>query len=275
MNRNISEKIEQTNLTESSLRRAFVNESLQNIPLFFYEETDSTNTRAKIYAGSDTWRVKREDTVFISKSQTGGRGRLGRSFLSDGRGLYMSYLFCPKESLSSAIQYTARAAVIAAEAVEELSGTVVRLKWVNDLYAGGKKLAGILTEGRTDKDGRLEYMIIGIGVNVLASSFPEELSDTATDIETVSGNRISIPCLAAKIAAGFEKRLSDPSLISEYKARSFLIGEHVTVLNHGESYPATVLEIANDASLIVKTEGGSIERLSSAEISIRKRAKKN
>ena len=255
---------------EAGLRREFANSNLQNARLFYFESTDSTNTRAKLYAETDEWRLKREPAFFIAGAQTGGRGRLGRSFLSDRRGVYLSYLFCPKDSPLSALQYTARAAVIAARAVESLAGGKVLLKWVNDLYLSDKKVAGILTEGRFNEKNELDYIVIGIGVNVLRQEFPPELSDIATDIESSLGKRISIAALAAKIAEGFLSKLSDESLISEYKERSFLIGEELAVIKPSGSYRAIAEGIDDDAALILRLADGSRERLSSGEVSIRK-----
>lgn len=266
-NRNISDC---DNLTEDSIVSCFESESLHKAQVFFFDETDSTNTRAKLYADTSQWKENGEPAFFIAAKQTAGRGRLGRSFLSDGRGLYMTYLFRPTESLGSVLRYTTRAAVIAARAVEELSGCEVKLKWVNDLYVSGKKLAGILAEGRTDASGKLEYMVIGIGINAFATDFPEELSEIATDIESESGRKISRAALAAKIASGLCSYLSDSSLISEYRKRSFLIGERVNVIKPTESYPATVIGIDDDSALLIKCENGTIESLSSGEVSIRK-----
>ncbi len=263
-------RTETDTLTEDSVICAFANEGLHKTRVFFFEDTDSTNTRAKLYADTDKWKEKGEPAFFIAERQSAGRGRLGRSFLSDGRGLYMTYLFRPEESLGSALKYTARAAVVAARAVEELSGCEVKLKWVNDLYVSGKKLAGILAEGRTDALGNLEYMLIGIGINVFASAFPEELSEIATDIESESGVKISRAVLAAKIASGLCSHLSDSTLICEYRERSFLIGERVNVIKPTESYPATVIGIDDDSALLIKLDSGEVECLSSGEVSIRK-----
>ena len=257
-------------ISEASVKREFANNDLHSADLFYYDRTDSTNTRAKLYAESDEWKKDRNDTFFIARTQTGGRGRMGRSFLSDGRGIYMSYLFSPKESTKSALQYTARAAVIAARAIESLSDGKVMLKWVNDLYMSKKKVAGILAEGRFNEKNELDYMIIGIGVNVLSREFPCELSEIATDIESASGKRISAPTLAARIARGFLESLSAESLIDEYRSRSFLIGEAVSVIKPSGSYRATVLSIGDDASLVLRLEDGSEECLSSGEVSIRK-----
>ena len=257
-------------LTESSVKREFVNEGLQDVGLVFYSETDSTNTRAKIFASSDAWQTSKAPTVFAAKMQTGGRGRLGRSFLSDGRGVYMSYLFRPTDAPGNAIQLTSRAAVIAARAIEEESGGEVLIKWVNDLYMKGKKIAGILTEGRAASDGTLEYMLIGIGINLFGCDFPAELADIATDVERATGKRLSPERLIARIARGLRDTLHDPSLIEEYRRRSFLIGERVNVIKHAECYPATVLGIADDFSLAVKREDGSSELIMSGEVTVRK-----
>ncbi len=251
-------------LTENGIKRALKRKKLDVISLFFHEETDSTNTCAKEFANSDRWQGER--TVFIAKSQSGGKGRLGRSFHSPGTGLYMSFLYKPECEFSAA-KITANAAVITARAIDEITGAKTALKWVNDVYLGGKKLAGILTEGRV-ADGGFEYAIIGIGINVLKTDFPEDVKQIATDIETETQKRVSIAELAAEILHGLALNIND-ELIDEYRRRSFLIGKELTVIKPNASYPATAIAIDEDARLIVKLPNGATEALDSGEVSVK------
>ena len=138
-------------------------------PIYVYNSIDSTNTKAKKmhedgYVGN---------AVVIADAQTGGRGRMGRSFISDeGKGLYLSILLDKEHIHGTGVALTTYMAVIAARVIERISGVDVRIKWVNDLYVNGRKLAGILTEGKTDPDdGSLVYAVCGIGVNILTQDF--------------------------------------------------------------------------------------------------------
>lgn len=251
-------------LTEKQINRAIKRKSLDGISLFFYGETDSTNARAKEFASSGEWHGER--AVFIAAKQNAGRGRLGRSFHSPGTGLYLSFLYKPECEFNAA-KITANAAVITARAIDSLTGAKTELKWVNDVYLGKKKLAGILTEGRISDSG-FEYAIIGIGINVKKTDFPDEVKKIATDIETETKKRISIAKLAAEILHGLTLNIND-TLIDEYRSRSFLIGKELTVIKQSTSYTATAIAIDDSAKLVVKLPNGETEALDSGEVSVR------
>ena len=165
-------------------------------------ETDSTNNYAKELAITG----KRNKTVVITEKQSGGKGRLGRPFYSpEGNGLYMSVLFRPEINVDSAPLITSFTAVAVAEAVEKLSGQDVNIKWVNDVYMNGKKICGILTEAGFDfEGGTVDYAVIGIGINVLGTDFPDELINIATSIEKETGLKISRNDLAAEVLNNLE-----------------------------------------------------------------------
>ena len=259
-------------LTKRALKRALERQGLPKINIVFYDETDSTNTRARLYAECCEDK-KRRDTLFVARKQRGGRGRMGRSFVSRGEtGLWMSLLrFNGGEGN---VGYTVRAAVAVCRAVEgavkdagaECNTTV---KWVNDVYIGGKKLCGILAEGGYADEGRLPYSVIGIGINLYKTDFDGELAAIATDLYSECGKNLC----RATLAAGIIKELwySDKrDFTDEYRRRSFIIGERVTVLRAGESYEATAISIGDDGALTVRTENGEERKLISGEVSIRR-----
>lgn len=239
--------------------------------IFIYGITDSTNQRAKEHAAE----LKGEfdyDALFIAAEQTAGRGRRGRSFLSDsGRGLYFSYLFRPeKELCTDATMITTYAAVCVSRAIEELTGTEAQIKWVNDVYLNGKKAAGILTEGEflPGGDGFL-YVSVGIGINLYSLPFPDELASIATDIEIESGVRVDINELLYRITAKLRNFAKEKDgFIEEYRRRSYLTGKAVTVEKLTERYSARVLGIDDRARLILETERG-VEHLLTGDVSVR------
>jgi BirA family biotin operon repressor/biotin-[acetyl-CoA-carboxylase] ligase len=235
--------------------------------LFFFEECGSTNTEAKKYAASGV-----RNAVFVAARQTEGRGRMGRSFLSSEGGLYLSYLFHPDIRPADAVMITVYAAVCLSRIIEELTPVRVGIKWVNDLIVGGKKLAGILTEGAFTEDGeRFRYAVVGIGLNVERVGFPPELADIATDIETESGTAPDISLIAALLVRELRKfsEASPADYMDEYRMRSLVKGRRVRVERADKSYFATVLSIGDDASLSVITDEGIEEKLFTGEISIR------
>jgi len=250
----------------SEVRSAFLREC-PDTEVFVYDSIDSTSSEAKRYAA-----LGGGDAVFIARSQTAGRGRMGRSFLSSEGGLYLSYLFHPEIKPGDAVMMTAYAAVCLARIIEELVPMRVGIKWVNDLMAGGKKLAGILTEGAFTEDGeKFRYAVLGIGLNVRRVDFPPELSDIATDIESQSGRVPDISLIAARLVQklrGFSE-VSPRDYIDDYRMRSVLVGRRVRVERGDESYFATVISIEDDASLTVLTDEGVNKKLFTGEVSIR------
>ncbi len=261
------------NLSLNKLRAEFVKFGCQTENLYFYEETDSTNNRAREFAENSD--IDAKTAVFIAKSQSAGRGRRGRRFISaGGTGLYMSILI-PAPSITDTL--TAYIAVKCAEAIESLTGAEVGIKWVNDLYLGEKKLAGILTEGIVSADtGKIKYAIIGIGINTFKTNFPIELKSIATDIESETGKKISQNTLAAMIFRSVTEdiyELGTKNLVEKYRSRSILKKEDVLTVHptgSGEAYTASFVRIGDNAQLEVMDENGKSISLSSGEVSIRK-----
>ena len=233
----------------------------------------STNTVLKAMAAEDA----PAGTALVAAEQTAGRGRLGRSFYSpSGTGLYLSLLLRPDCTPAQAVRITACAAVSAAEALEELSGSPAGIKWVNDVYMDGKKVCGILTEAGLDlESSRMSYVVVGIGINLHPpeNGFPEEIRSVAG---SAFGNR-SVPDLRNRLAAAVLDKLADYTadpasglLYDAYKKRSFVLGKKISVLAPGkEPAAAEALDLNRDYSLQVRLENGETRSLRSGEISIR------
>lgn len=216
-----------------------------------------------------------EGYTVISDMQSAGRGRGGKSFFSpDGTGLYMSILLRPQMSASESLYITACAAVSTAEAIEDVLGREVSVKWVNDLFSGGLKICGILTEASFDMEsGGLSYAVLGIGINVFEpkNGFGD-LSGIAGAILPYSENSADIKCrLAAAIIDKFfdyYEHLSDKSYFSEYKKRLFILNHDITVIKGDLRISARALDIDEDFRLLVRYENGDEEYISSGEVSI-------
>ncbi len=217
----------------------------------------------------------REWTVLIAGEQSGGRGRMGRSFYSpSGSGLYLSVLLRPAMPAEKAVQITTAAAVAACGAIAECTGVEAGIKWINDLYVDGKKICGILTEGALNLEtGGLDWAVMGIGFNVYPpeGGFPPEISDIAGAIMPIrtSGLRNR---LAARFLVRFRELCADPgqpACVEEYRRRSFLPGRAVTVHRGSETRRATALSVDGQCRLVVRYEDGTEEALSSGEVSVR------
>jgi len=235
--------------------------------IFRYEITDSTNTRAKEYAKEASSLVP---AVFVADSQSAGRGRRGRTFDSEGgAGLYMSILFRPTKQTCDAAKITVRAAVATVRALKKICGISASIKWVNDIYFDGKKLAGILTEGEITSDGTFSYAVCGIGLNLLSRTFPDEIKDRAIALEDITGTRVDRDLLMDEIIREFFAECDYREIIEEYRAESTVIGKRVLMKRlSGEEFFATVLELTDGGALLVLRDDGEREELISAEVSV-------
>ncbi len=248
--------------------------------IFYYETADSTNTRALEYA-KELGKNAPERAVFIADGQTLGRGRRGRSFVSEaGAGIYITFLYTPKKD-TDAERITARSAVALRRAIKKSTDTDTKIKWVNDLYASlpteeSKKLSGILAEAVTEDGGKIARIAVGMGINVYKSSALDEISDIATSLEDVTGKRFSREEIIFSLIWEFYKEREERDVLAEYRDSSLTLGRSVTVFPHsGESYDALVKEILDDYSLLVKTERGEEKRIFSGEVRTKIRGKGN
>ena len=249
------------------------------------EKADSTNNLAKTIPDCSV------PQIIIANEQTGGRGRLGRTFHSPaGAGLYMTIAFQPDFGLDRAMLTTAMSAVAAARAIEQVTGLNPKIKWVNDIYLDGKKVCGILTEAESNfETGRIEKIIVGIGVNCFEASLPEELSDIATYLANPQ-KEFSRSQLAAAIAREFFEMLDNFdkfSMLREYKSRSFILGEQIMIFNPAiarsigrpenrlsEGIRARAIDIDENGGLVVEFLEGrrsrEMETLTTGEVTVRR-----
>jgi len=238
----------------------------------YFEELDSTNRYLKELAAGDA----EEGTVIIANRQSAGRGRLGRSFFSpEEKGIYMSVLLRPDISLERAVLITSMAAVAVARAVERVGGIEAKIKWVNDIFLNGKKVCGILTEaGINPERGTLDYVVLGIGVNVGKMEFPEELKEIATSVSNECGIAVSRETLIGEILKELEQwypTLFDGSFLDENKKRSMLLGKDILVMDEtvpGGYYSAMAVDINELGNLVIERNGKK-SVLNSGEVSIR------
>lgn len=222
---------------------------------------DSTNNAAKVAAAEGMTAP----AVIAAESQTGGKGRRGRSFYcAKGSGAYFSVLLKPKVSAEKSVLVTSAAAVATAEAITELTGLDARIKWLNDVYVDGKKCVGILCEATFDcENGELDSVIVGIGVNVGEPDFPPELAGKAGSIGHVRRNE-----LIARITDKLLDLTSRPAdHLAEYRKKCFVLGERVIVTGGGREYEAEALDVDGMGRLIVTTDGTDKILLSNEEVS--------
>ncbi len=237
------------------------------------EECDSTNSRIMESAREGAT----EGTVILADVQTGGKGRRGRSFFSpSGCGIYLSILLRPKLQAFDTTQITLSAAVAVARAVESACMLSPGIKWVNDLYYRERKVCGILAEGMTASAGRIDAVVLGIGLNVFLpqNGFPKEIRNKAGALMNRRPDADS-DLLRARIAGmllesfyQIYRELPDRSFLDEYRSRSILTGKTVLVNPEGEAYPAMVEGIDEEGRLAVRKMDGTVQKLLAGEVSL-------
>lgn len=241
-----------------------------------FETVDSTNNVLKDMASKGV----PSGTVVISDHQSGGKGRRGRSFSSpSGVGIYLSYLLKPDSGFDKISDLTSWTAVAVADAIKNAYGLDSQIKWVNDLLMNRKKICGILTEVTVEgESGLIDTCIIGIGINVNESGFPEEISQIATSISIENGGKTFIrSTLAAEIIKSMDKLASgwpdDSYYLNRYRELNITTGSWITafpqIAENGQGRTGTAVEINDDFSLKVRFDDGSVSDLRSGEVSVR------
>lgn len=243
----------------------------QKLNITIFNELDSTNNYLKKLGSQG----KKETTLVIAESQTGGRGRMGRSFYSpNGTGVYFSLLLHPEIPVEKALNLTVMAAVAVAESVMKYSNGDVKIKWVNDVYIDNKKVCGILTEGAVNPITKtLDYAVVGIGINVIApeNDFPDDIKNIATAILPGKTEEDIKEKIVAEVVNKFFDMYNgkDNDFVKRYKEYSYLTGKEINIISGEKTRPATALGITDDCHLLVKNENGETEEISSGDVSVR------
>lgn len=255
--------------------------------IYSYPEVTSTNDLL-LEAGREG---AKSGTVVAAFSQTAGKGSKGRSFYSPPEGLYLSVLvrpgartnastvdgappICPPLTVEETQLITPAVACAVADACEKFCRRPVGIKWVNDIYLTGKKVAGILTESAVDVNDERFY-VIGVGVNISPpeGGFPEEFAENTTALFYEKPFSAVRTLLQDQILGNINNRLNQirgRDFLYDYTRRSVLIGYTVEVhpLDGTEPYLAEAVRIDKQARLIVRTAQGELKTLSSEEVKI-------
>jgi BirA family biotin operon repressor/biotin-[acetyl-CoA-carboxylase] ligase len=239
-----------------------------------FERTTSTNDVIEKLARDGV----KEGAVVFAESQTKGRGRLGRKWISPERkGLWFSILLRPDLRPQEATQLTVASATALRRAIQNVTGLSPEIKWPNDILVGGKKVAGILTELSAELD-HVRHVILGVGVdvNLGVGEFPLELRKLATSLKIESGRAVSRPELAsailreldsdyARICAGKFTAVAD-----EWEAHCTTIGRDVTVQIGGRKLRGRAESLDDDGALLLRTEHGRLEPITGGDVTLEK-----
>lgn len=242
-----------------------------------FDTLDSTNLEAKRMIRTHTAAASLHGTVITAEQQTCGKGRLGRTWESPASsGLWFTAIIQPQIPMTQASLYSFATAVSVAEAIEQTTGLVAKLKWPNDILLHGKKLCGILLE-LVPCSPTQYYILIGIGLNVnqQQQEFADELAQKATSLAIEGGHTFAraplldaiLHCLDANCALLAQDGFA--SIRTKWKAKSCIIGQEVSVQQHNrEQYCGIAEDIAADGSLLVRTATG-LQTVMAGDVSLR------
>lgn len=237
-----------------------------------YETLGSTNQEAKKLALEGL----RDGTVVIANEQTAGKGRRGRSWVSPpGTGIWMTLLLRPDIQPQHASMVTLVAGLAVCEVIREVTGLEAEIKWPNDIVLNGKKICGLLTEMNSEID-YINFVVIGIGINVNVAGFPDELEGIATSLLLEGGQTYERKVLVKRILERFEKYyklyLETEDLrhmIEAYQEHCVNIGREVRVSRKNEVLIGTVKKVSDKGELIVTDDNGDERLIHSGEVSVR------
>jgi BirA family transcriptional regulator, biotin operon repressor / biotin---[acetyl-CoA-carboxylase] ligase len=238
-----------------------------------WDEIDSTNARALSLAQ----RGASDGLMVLAKSQTAGRGRLGRTWISPAEsGLYLSFLLRPKGSLPTWTIFTIAAGLAVAKAIQVQTSTKIGLKWVNDLVFASQKVGGILTEVE-NRSANEPSLVIGIGINISSAGvqLPEELVGKVAWLSDIAQQSVDINLLVCQIAYELEETVrlledgNTKTILDGWRSFSVTLGERLVVRQGDEVLEGVALDIADSGALVMRTAQGQT-LLHAGEISIRR-----
>ncbi len=239
-----------------------------------FQETTSTNDVIEKLARDGV----KEGAVVFAETQTKGRGRLGRKWISPaGKGLWFSILLRPDIRPQEATQLTVASATALFRAIQSQTNLTPEIKWPNDILIGGKKVAGILTELSAELD-QVKYVILGLGVdvNLNAGEFPVELRKSATSLKTETGQSINRAALAAAFLQEFDvdyRRVCDgdfEKVADEWQRHCATIGNNVTVAIGERKIFGRAESLDADGALLIRTLHGHLERIIGGDVTLEK-----
>ncbi len=235
--------------------------------ILLFDEIDSTNTYGRKLAAGEA----RDGTFIVANSQSAGRGRQGHSFYSpSGTGLYATYLLRVQKPAQAVLKTTIAAAVACQQAIAICTGLSPKIKWVNDIFIDKAKVAGILCEATQDLETHMvDWVIVGVGINIKTSSFPEEIKDIAGSLGVDDLSRNKLAGVLYDRIDYWTHRLEDPMLLEIYRRESLLVGKQIRYEKNGNAMEGIAVGINEEGNLLVRNMDGTQVALSSGEVSVK------
>jgi BirA family biotin operon repressor/biotin-[acetyl-CoA-carboxylase] ligase len=241
--------------------------------IHLFPEAVSTNTLAMEMAAKGAL----DGTVVIAETQTGGKGRLGRTWISPKGNLYISVILRPEVPPHKAPLITLMGAVAAAATIQQQLDVQAGIKWPNDILISGKKAAGLLTEMRAEPD-RVKHVVLGIGINVNMdmAELPAPLRKLSTTLSTETGKKIDRALFLQQFLAQLDQWYqvflkSGAKVVEAWEMFNTTVGNRVAVSGPGETFEGMAQGIDADGRLILKLDDGTLRQVAAGDVTILKR----
>ncbi len=240
---------------------------LKDPNIFEFDTTDSTNLRARQYVLTGG----AFPALFTARAQTAGKGRRGKSFYSPpDTGLYMTLALPWDETLKNNVTLTVAVSVAAARVLSRYTEKELSIKWVNDIFADGKKTAGILCETvAKHTTGEVKAVIIGVGINLTTTDFPDDIGQDVTCLSCKPLDRETITKELCKELFKVIYYEDKSSIINEYREKSAVIGKDIYYIKDSKKFDAKAVDIDELGGLEIVHPDGTKTTLTSGEITLR------
>lgn len=236
----------------------------------YHAEIASTNTLGMELSAKGA----PEGTVVIAEVQTGGKGRLGRHWVSPAGNLYFSVVLRPPVAPQQAPIITLMGAVAAASAIKKTTGISAGIKWPNDILIEGRKVCGLLTEMSAEVD-RIRHLVLGVGINcnMDLSALPEDVRRQATTVAEATGRMVDrthlLSAVLAELDQGYREFLRDRQrVLDAWKALNVTIGRAVSVSGAGEILQGMAADIDSEGRLMLRLADGTMRTVTAGDVTI-------
>ncbi len=233
----------------------------------------STNTLAMEMASNGA----PEGTVVIAETQTGGKGRLGRTWISPKGNLYLSVVLRPDIPIHKAPLITLMGAVAVVSAVGKQCGLEAGIKWPNDILISNKKVGGLLTEMSAEQD-RIRHIVLGIGVdvNMELENLPADMRAHTTTLSTETGEKIDRTAFLQQLLRELDRwykvfLANEQDVLREWKSFNMTVGNRVTVSGAGDRLEGLAQGIDSEGRLVIRLDDGAIRRVAAGDVTILKK----
>lgn len=240
--------------------------------IHYFEKVSSTNTVAKQQARKGA----KEGTTIIAETQTRGRGRLNRAWVSPRGGIWLSIILRPRITAEDSLKMTLTTAVAVAKTLREVFGLKAEIKWPNDVLIDDKKVCGILAEASL-RGKTVDFIVIGVGINANldAEALSKEVQTTATTLKEVLKTEVDREKLVCLFLKEFEihyktfKAKKFETLLNQWRSMAGFLGKKVTISGSGEKFEGVAMDVDENGALLVRLANGTVRRVLSGDVTVR------